>query len=414
MDTPVSPSAPARYTPVVPTFSPYTSSSESAVRLAWRVTLAAFILFVVLVVGVPLAGNWYVNAAIEPRSSEVTPIDGVVFVQRRGGGDWLMANPDERIAPGDALRTAPNARAFVDLFDHSTILLYPDSTLRILRAERGRFRAERSVLVLDLMQGRARIGVAPPPDDGAAFIQLRTPNSQVHLSEGSYSADFGKGTTQVAVRLGEATAYSSHGAAVAKPGQRLLVDAAQPPLGGLPARRDLVENGLFAQRDGTLPAGWLFRDRSEQDPPGTIAWSSTAGTVTFERAGGGHGETLISQQLDVDLWDFDKVLLSAKLRVLDHTLSGGGWQGTEYPLLLRVVYRDAQGNVTTWYRGFYLHNQDGYPVRDGELLASTDWHRVDIDLLSLVPRPWRIQRIDVAAMGWNYTSAIGELRVWAE
>jgi hypothetical protein len=402
------------YTPVVPTFSPHTADAAAAVRLAWRWTLAAFAFLVLLVVGGPLARNWYVGAAIEPQPAQMMSIDGgIVFVQRRGAGDWVMAKPDDQIAPGDALRTAANSRAFLRLVDQSTVLVYPSTTLRILRDEQGRFRREKLAVVLELTQGRARIGVAPPADPSATFFQLRTPSAAIHLDEGSYSADVDKGVTQVAVRLGTATAYTAHGTANANTGQRLTAPADQTPSGNLPARRDLVDNGLFAEKDAEALSAWTVRDLSDF-PTGTVSLTAIPGAVTFRRNGSGHGETLVMQTLDTDLWDFDKVTVSANVRVLSHNLSGGGWLGFEYPLMLRVVYRDITGGTTTWFHGFYLQNADGYPTRDAERLPSTDWQHVDIDLLSLVPRPWRIQRVEIVASGWDYTSAVNEFHIWAE
>ncbi|MGH2355799.1 MAG: FecR domain-containing protein [Chloroflexota bacterium] len=420
-EQPLSPSNPAvgarqpsGYTPLVPTFSPYTTDPQAAVRLAWRVTVGACLALVALLVGGPLARNWYVGAAVEPRAAKMMPIDGVVFVRRQGTGDWLAARPDEQIAPGDLVRTAENARAFVTLFDQSTVLLYPSSTLRVLRAEQGRFRDEKRAVVLELSQGRARVGVAPPPDPAAAFFQLRTPHAEIHIQEGSYSADVAHSGTQVRVRLGDATAHTAQGSASATIGQRLLVQPERQPVGGLPARRDLVENGYFNDAAGGLPAGWTVRAFSEQDPGGVVSLDERAGAVSFRRDGRGHGETLITQTLDVDLWDFEQVTLSASLRVLEHGLSGGGWEGTEFPLMLRVFYRDGTGGVIPWYQGYYLHNRENFPVRHGEALPSTEWHRVEIDLLALAPRPWRIQRVEVVAQGWDYASAIREFHIWAE
>lgn len=410
----------ATYTSLVPTVSRRTASAAGAVRLAWQTTILAFIAFTVVVIGAPVLGNMYVRSAIEPRPAHMTALDGVVFVQRLGTGDWLMVKPEEQIAPGDVVRTASNARAFVRLFDESTVLLYPSSTLRILRSEQGRFHTDKGTLVLDLQQGRARIAIAPPSDPNASFFQLRLPSAQVHLQEGSYSADVSRDVGQVRARLGEATAYTPGGVAVAKGGQRLVVQADQPPRGNQPARQDLVENGLFAkvspeiERNGHAPAGWLIRDLSEQDPQGIVSSHLLSGAASFTRSGSGHGETLILQSVDADLWDFEKVTLSATIRVLLHSLSGGGWQGSEYPLMLRVTYRDATGRQVPWYRGYYLHNRDNLPAVNGELLPSTDWQHVEIDLLTLVPRPWRIERVEVAAAGWDYTSAIREFHIWAE
>ena len=298
------------YVAAVPTFSPYTPDAAAAVRLAWRVIAAAFITLLVLAIGLPLARNLYVDSAIEPRPALVTAIDGgVIFVQRRGANEWVAARPEEQVVPGDTLRTAANARAFVRLFDQSTVLLYPSSTLRVLRAEQGRFRDERRVVVLELTGGRARLGVAPPPNPSTAFFQVRTPNGQIHLAEGSYSVDFAKGTTQASARLGQATAYASLGSAQARAGQRLTMPEGRAPLGSQPARRDLLENGFLSERDGTNLAGWVVRDKSEQDPSGSVSLATVPGAATFQRTGRGHGETFISQTLDTDLWDFERIML---------------------------------------------------------------------------------------------------------
>jgi hypothetical protein len=382
--------------------------------LAWRVTLLAAAALLALVIGGPLAWTWYVGAASEPRPAQMNAIDGVVFVRHGGSRDWVMAKPEEAIAPGDYLRTAANARAFIELFDQSTVLLYPSSTFRILRAEQGRYRPEKAAVVLELSQGRARIGVAPPREPAAAFFQVRTPDAEVHLQEGSYSADVARGTSQVRVRLGEATAHTQRGLVAARAGQRLIVRPDRAPAGYQPLRYDLVENGWFADRDRAAPAGWVVRDLSQQDPAGTVSLATVPGAVSFTRAGRGHGETLLAQALDVDLWDFDKATLAADVRVLGHSLSGGGWEGSEYPLALRVTYRDAAGRLVPWFRGYYLHNDEGFPVRDGVHLPSSDWHRIEIDLLALVPRPWRIERVEAVAAGWDYFSAIRELHIWVE
>jgi len=411
----------ARYAPLVPTFSPHTADAHAAIRLAWRAVLGATALLVAFLIGGPLARSWYVGTAIEPRSAEATSIDGIVYLRRQGAREWTTAGSEVTVQPGDTLRTAANARAFVELFDHSTVLVYPSSTLRVLRAEQGLFLPEKSTIVLDLSNGRARIGVAPHADGTTAFFQVRTPHSSVHLTEGSFSADVGGDTTQVRVRRGDATAYALQdtstpvrSTATAKAGQRLVVRADQEPLGGQPMRADLLVNGRLSSPAGREITGWVQLDLSEREPEGKISLTETPGAVTFTRTGQGHGETLLSQQLDTDLWDFERVVLSADLQVVSHSLSGGGWQGTEFPLMLRVIYRDDTGGKHAWYRGFYTHNEDGYPVVNGDPVEPSSWHHVDIDLLALLPRPWRIERVEVVASGWDYASAVREVHLWTE
>jgi hypothetical protein len=406
------------YTPLVPTFSPYTNSAAGAVRVAWRITLGTFLLLVVLVVGIPLTRNWYVNAAVEPREARIRAIDGVVFLRRQGIGDWLAVSSDDKVAQGDVLRTAENARAFITLFDNSTVLLYPSSTMRILRSEQGRFRGDKRSVILELAQGRARIGVAPVPEPETAFFQLRSPQAEVHLEEGSYSADVSRDVSQIGTRIGVATAHTAAGSAVARAGQRLLAPANAAPTGALPFGRDLVANGLFSQRDGSLPSGWTVHIQSDLAPQGTVSLDTRPGAVTFRRFGTAHAETSISQTLDADLWDFEKVVLSAEIRVFGHSLSGGGWFGTEYPIMIRLQYRDAQGQLIPWSRGYFLHNRENNPIRSefgfGEELPSSDWKRVEFNLLEQVPRPWRIQKVEVVAQGHDFESAVRELRIQAE
>ena len=402
------------YRPLVPTFSNHTASADGAIKLAWRATFLAAIALVVLAIAIPTARNWYVNTAIEPRSVQITSIDGVVFLRKQGARDWSIAGPDATITPGDTVRTAANARGFLQLFDNSTILLYPSSTLRVMRAEQGRFQPERTAIVLELSQGRTRLGVAPPLEPGIAFFQVRTAEAQIHLQEGSYSLETAKDGTHVRVRLGEATAYSERGSALARAGQRLSVRKDRAPQGNQPMRGDLLENGWFAERDQNVLSSWAHVDGSDQEPPGTISLADVPGAVTLKRTGRGHGETVLLQQLDVDLWDYERVTLSADLRVFSHSLSGGGWMGTEYPIMLRVTYRDATGGVHRMHRGFYLHNEDGYPTTDGTKVAASDWHQVNVDLLAQVPRPWRIHTVEVVASGWDYTSAVREVHLWVQ
>ena len=404
----------APYAPFVQPHSAYTATVDDASRIAWRVTLASGLILLTVLVGGPLVRNWYVGWAIESRGATMRSIDSVVFVQRQGNGDWVVARTNEDLDEGDVIRSAINARAFIQFFDGSTALVFPDSTFRIIRSQQGRFQPNRYSLILEVVKGRARIGVAPAEDPLQAFVQLRAPSTQVHVTEGSYSVDASGDQSQVTTRRGVATGYSNGAVASALTGQRLVATANRPPIGGLSSRRDLVTNPVFAIRDGAGPADWTERDISEQDPPGVVTYHPTVGTITLARRGQGHGETMIAQNIDVDLWDFERVEVEASVRVLSHTLSGGGWQGTEYPLILRVIYRDITGTVHTWYRGFYLHNDDNFPVREADLFPSSDWVRFETSLLGIVPRPWRIIRVELVASGWDYASVVNAFHIWAD
>lgn len=403
------------YVPFVQSFSAYTSTADQANALAWRVTLGAMALLVGLAIAIPAGRAWYVGWAIEARTASVRAIDSVIFLQRQGVGDWVAADSRDLLEEGDVVRTAINARAFVQFFDGSTALVYPNTTVTVMRSQQARFRPDHYTLVLVVHEGRVRLGIAPPPDDEAnAFIQARVPGAEVHLVEGSYSVDVSKEVSQITTRRGVATAHGLGQTVSAVTGQRVRVDNGKAPIGALPARRDLIQNPVFGSPDANgVPSEWEFRDISERDPAGTIAVDSD-GSISFARTGSGHGETILSQNVDVDLWDFERVEIDAGVRVLSHSLSGGGWQGSEYPMMLRITFRDITGTVHSWSHGFFLQNDENLPVKEATRVTSREWQRFEAPLLSLVPRPWRIIRIEVIASGWDYASSVNAIHLWAD
>ena len=76
--------------------------------------------------------------------------------------------------------------------------------------------------------------------------------------------------------------------------------------------------------------------------------------VRFVRRGSknSHGENILYQAINRDVSDFVSLKLSVDFRIIYQTLSGGGYLGSEYPLLVQVTYRDEAGNQHTWARGF--------------------------------------------------------------
>ena len=133
----------AAYAPFVQSYSAYTATVQDASRIAWRVTIASGLILLTLLVGGPIVRSWYVGWAIELRGATMRSIDSVVFVQRQGVGDWVVAQTNEDLDEGDVIRTAVNARAFMQFFDGSTALIFPDSTFRIIRSQQGRFQPDR-------------------------------------------------------------------------------------------------------------------------------------------------------------------------------------------------------------------------------------------------------------------------------
>ena len=320
-------------------------------RVAWRITLGTFLLLVVLVVGVPLTRNWYVNAAVEPREARIRAIDGVVFLRRQGIGDWLAVSSDDKVAQGDVLRTAENARAFITLFDNSTVLLYPASTLRILRAEQGRFRGDKRSVILELSQGRARMG-SPRARAGTAFFQLRSPQAEVHLEEGSYLGR--RLARREPDRHPNRGRHRPHRRRLGgRPRRTAPARSGDRGADGGPAVRARPGRERAVQPARRQPARRLRRCTSSQTSRRKGPSPSTPGRAR-SRSGASAPPTprRPSRRRSTPTCGTSRRWCSAPRSASSATPSpAAGWFGTEYPIMIRLQYRDAQGQLIPWSRG---------------------------------------------------------------
>ena len=412
----------ARALPVV---SDFTGAPWQAERLAWRLLLLATVLFLALVFGGWSAVRWYIGNAIVVNQGFGQRVEGVGFIQRADHAEWVELPKISILDEGDTVRTSAGSRVFMRLFDFSTVLLYPDTILQVVQLRRGRFGPVDRTVVLSLKRGRIHVGVAPdesPYETLRGSFEVQTPSGLVGLQDGSYSLEVTPDESTVLVRVGQALAHAAGTSLTVVTGQRAQIpNRATPaaPVGPLPIPRDVLRNGSL--QDGVpgpagqpgRPSHWTVLDLSEREPPGRVSWEIEAGQgkVAFERVGEGHGETIIRQAVGRDLSDTASVLLAAEVRVDSHSLSGGGFAGTEYPLMLRVVYEDINRTKTVWAHGFFVHNRDELPVREATAVQAGEWASYEVNLLQLVPRPAHIERLEVLAAGWSYRSAVRNVRL---
>jgi hypothetical protein len=140
--------------------------------------------------------------------------------------------------------------------------------------------------------------------------------------------------------------------------------------------------------------------------------------VRFTRLGSrnSHYENGIYQPINRDVSDFVLLKLSFDLRVLYQSLSGGGYLGSEYPVMVRVVYQDASGNQQQYVRGFYVHNRDNYPTTNGEAVPANLWVPFEKNLFDsdVGPPPVRLLGIFISASGWDYDSEVRAISLRAQ
>jgi hypothetical protein len=109
----------------------------------------------------------------------------------------------------------------------------------------------------------------------------------------------------------------------------------------------------------------------------------------------------IEQTLRANVSDFTMLRLKSRFRIASHSLGGGGYQGSEYPVLIRVDYQYADGETFRVF-GYYTQNARGNRTDNGQQVPANEWQPLDLDVLSLDPRPLVITRVRVSAICWDY------------
>lgn len=385
-------------------------------RLAWAILIGSFLVFLGLLAAIPFAVSAYRAEAVIRQDVSVEVIGGTTLVRPFASASEVEASTHPQVTEGDAIRTTENSEAILWMFDGSNAHLWPESSLHVSQLKRSRFDSRRVEIVLSQQSGNIRYEIAPLTSLERTFL-VELPHGQTILREGSYSIVVGPERTEVSVRLGSASVSANGQAIELLEGERSMVRSGQAPTAPLPAARDLVSNGDFSRG---LQA-WQIGNRAiEDNKPGTVSLVLEDGRhiAVFERRESNrHGETFIHQQLDVDVRDFQSLKLYLDAKVMNQSLSGGGWVGSEYPVMVLVRYKDAFGGENTWFRGYYIHNEENHPVTSGQELTAGGWRSDTIELFDpqhVFPRPTYLLWIEVQGSGWEYHGAVTDLRLVAE
>jgi hypothetical protein len=409
---------------------------QSRERLAWLILIGAFAIFVVLAITTPLAVRWYLWRATVAQRATIEVNSGTIpVVQSEGAAPIAVAEGSARddIQEGAKIRTDSSSQAFLTLFDHSTVVVFPGTELRLRRMRTPRFSFSDHPLeiVLEVTQGRVRVGVAPEVDRPARTLVI-TPHGRATLKEGSYAVEVTKDETQFAVRTGEALVQATGGVKgiLLNQSERAVLYADRSPEGPLPAARNLVSNSDFLNDaalakpigEGTLAEGWrVYNDQGGDggnvDGTATVIPAGDRNAVRFYRTNSlnNHGETGIIQQVNKDVSDYLSIKLRLDIKLVYQSLSGGGDQSSEYPVIVRINYKDVYGNDNHWTHGFYYQNVDRKPTQNGQRIPRNVWYSFEEpNLKEKLVNPRTITSIQVYASGWDYESLVSEIGIIAE
>ena len=402
-------------------------------RLAWTVLLLAFAVFCITLVSVPLGVRWYLLNSTKAEVTAVTSIHGTVLAETRNASLPIPITDGNTSEVEEATRVATDdtSQAILTFFDDSTLTLYAQTRLRIRTARSPRFGSSQqpNTIVVELEHGRVRAVPSehsdPQASTGSRF-EIVSPQAVVSLSPGSFSVEATADDTQVSARSGQACIEAGGQQVVVNAGERSLASADSPPSSPLPAEQNLLVNGNFA---APLEGSWV---EYRIEPPGGVVTTSvsvvTTGTETglrFLSSGRDnlHSEIGLTQQINKSVQDFRSLRIQADVRLNRQSLPGGGTLGSEFPLMVHLAYKDADGNDRDWYHGFY----DSVPSQGWLLPASPDnssdnlvgnlWYPYESPNLfdTLGPaKPRYLKYIRVYASGWLYDSNVANVTLLAQ
>jgi len=265
-----------------------------------------------------------------------------------------------------------------------------------------------------LRKGTARLEVQSPSVRTSEF-RVNTPHGFALLTAGNFGLAVSSTEERVSSREGSATVVGGGGTAIARPGQKVLLSQ-KAIAGPMPEGDQLITNGDFAQGF----AGWDFLTVDEPGRPvepgrRTLLTDRVDGRevvalrVSRTSPLGTHGEIGLTQVINKDVTDYRSLQLHADIRVDDQSLSGGGYMGYEYPIMIRVHYRDESGGQIDWSHGFFSRNPEGRPTPNGEALSQGQWVSYLGELMEVKPKPAYIISIDVLGAGHSFDGMIANV-----
>jgi hypothetical protein len=398
-------------------------------RVAWSVLSLAFLTFCGLAVGIPLGTRSFLLNATTPQDAQMQVIEGTVLVRKCNSQAPIGVFKAETLSACDEVITDATSWATLDLFDRSHVILYSNSDLELqeMRSPRFGLSDRPDEIVLNLTGGLLRVGVAPPGERSTEF-RIVTPHTAISVGDGSYRIRVDNQGTEVTVVRGQAMVGQGANYAAIPQSTRTLVDLSGVPCEPLPSAVDLVDNGDFQE---PLASAWLTSTEVLEPSvtPPKVELVKDGGRravrlVRREQDDGNHNQVRIQQKLDYDVRDFTRLEVSMDVKLDFQSLSGGGELSSEFPVIVRVDYKDRWGNDKFWTHGFYYQNQAGYAIApdpwgqpSGEQIPRGVWYPYESGnlLLSLGDSgPVRVTGLTVYASGWNYDSLVTEIQLVVE
>lgn len=435
--------------PVAPPEAGPVGVAPHATHRAWRVLIGSFLVFTLLLgaSGFGLARYWW--SATRPQGAYVEHIavGPGASVRPRQQINFKVLEEGSTVSEGDTVQTPRDGRVFIRLFNQTTVEVSGGSEIVFEQLRTQQYVNRRATVILKQIRGRVIVTTSPTTGFAATTLEVRTnsggvearqPGTRFRVLVLPADAD-ARETTSVSVLDGGSVMVTGTGAVEEHVsvgnGQQSTVTAGTAPTLPVMKGRDLLTGGTFpyADADDIVKPGshWLDiandgadgrglnRGRAELltepvrgQPTHVLRFARDGGNVDNEQVG--FRQVLTFGEVD----DFDSVVLTADVKVASHNLSAGGVQGSEYPMILLLRYKDANGDQKDVGHAFYVQNDRGYNTQNsvvtGFQVQPGVWTPHTWNIKSLVPLPYRLVQVDVYASGHDFDASVANIAIVAK
>jgi len=416
-------------------------------RTAWGVLLIAFAVFCIVCVITGIGVNYFLfqstvsmQTLVRVGRGTVTWTDATLITQATRSQIELFNSA--------VVSTDPVSQATMFIYDQdrmiATLTLKNDTTADVKQVTRPRFdwSSQRYTIELENVRGEFDVHI-PRALTRDLWITFTTPSGAFArmIKSGDYTVRVTDTQLQVITDDGEALVSMSENPNYAvPPGQRGTLQLTDGIYSIQPARLNLLGSRAFepetivevALGEPPRERTWGCANQQNSEPSGFFALTQIDGfsALRLGRGGGAesHGETTCTQYLtgasgqqgrDVSAYSY--LALRADFKIIGHSLSSCGAEGSECPLMLRMEYVPLNGGVETWIHGFYSRVIPGIdsPMScdscrlDHEIVNEGAWYAYDSgNLIALFPpdqRPRSILNFRFYASGHEYDVYVSEV-----
>ncbi len=421
---------------------------------AWVVIITAFAIFCAIVYSAVNFISDYLSHSTQNISASLEVKRGPVYIARAGQNLTVVAATKDKLEIGDIISTDEQSIVRLDLFDGTRLDINPytrvqlkDSRVVTTNFVRKEKRLQVNISPTPTDDGRPVVGqvtiwptdpysndysglpVIATTDDGArvAFDMSGRSNFviEVQRTSDNSSRTFITSANTNPSKINIEQVASSDKKQALNPGQRVMVDNGQPPSEITSLQDELIRNnrafinGLDAWIVQRIESGdldnvdcRLFTD-GERIGDGTI---TRVHSYRYDDAKDAH-ECSLRQDLNIDVSRYQNLVLELKLKVIYQSLTGGGVEGSEFPVFIKVGFVDNKGTPFEYFKGFYYAAPDPAQgtiarSRDSIQVKQNEWKEfISEDLLQLRPKPAKIVYITIGSSGHEFEAVFTDLSV---